>query len=194
MTRILLMTRIHSVEMQFLTAPFARRISGVNNPIPSMTCPVRSIHIVNRLEPLSGLPGMFKNCRFPILQRLELSGFINTFPPCLLGPTLVHSTLSTSLAQYVNPKIFFQHLSQMSQLEWLHLEGITFRDNAGTHIPRVLTRRLSLPNLRRLNIAPPFDGEQDNALLLEHLELPADARSTVGRVVVVSWRKAVRSK
>lgn len=144
------------------------------NTIPAMTTPLRSIRITRK----KGLPltqitaSIFKECIFPSIQKLELENCICILPACLLGPTLKHLTLQTDASQTIDFVTLTNSLSRMSQLEVLHLQGVSFDKTGGEHASNV--QKLLLPNLRQLVVNPPHNSYQDYFSFLRTLELPAE--------------------
>ncbi|KAK7691929.1 hypothetical protein QCA50_005334 [Cerrena zonata] len=138
--------------------------------------PLRSVRIANNNDLLEDFPSILKKCTLPAIQDLELTGSISKLPPCLLGPTLIHlKLLMPSL--FTDPVQFTRCLSQMSQLESLHIQEVSFRKGPIDQVPIKLKKKVTLPSLRQLCLKPPSgETEEDYILLLGTLEMPIVAR------------------
>lgn len=165
------MERIHSIDMCLAQSTFPSQSSF--NKIPSATSPLTFLRVTTNYGSPHSLPMIFEKCQFPEIRRLELGGHIGKVPLALLGATLTQLRLSTGSHQAVEPIAFSRLLSQMSQLELLHLQGVSFCENANKSSATIFTQKLPLPALRRLIVQPALNAHRDYISLLENLDIPS---------------------
>lgn len=165
--------RVQSIDIRFLPCTIA---SGTFNKIPTTMSPLKSIRIINKHHSSHTFANIFGNCHFTAIQKLELEGCVARLPSCLLGSTLNQLILRTDSVVFLNPVTFVSCLSQMTQLETLHIRGVSFREKETKRASDLFTQKVPLSSLRQLTLESPRQAESDYISFLKNLELPSHTK------------------
>lgn len=142
---------------------FAKTITSYSFPTLTSICII--------LRPLlHDFATKLKDCEFPAIQRVKLVNTFQILPTWMLHPTLKELILQVDHPQTIDFITLTYHLSQMSQLMLLHMQGFYLHRPGSDHT--INAQKLKLPNLHQLTIGPPLDMQHCYLSLLQNLEFP----------------------